>query len=93
MIFKNKRGEVPWYVIALILAIVVLLVVLAGPVRKINKSQNDAAKSTEDTCALAIQGASCQPNPSGDGKCTAGTKMPGICPDKDGQKQVCCSAA
>lgn len=92
MIFKNKRGEVPWYVIGLIIALVVLLLILAGPVRKLFATQTDVGNTAQDTCALAVKGASCQEQNT-EGKCPSGTRMPGICPDKDGKKYICCSAS
>ena len=55
MTFKNNRGEVPWYVIGLILAIIVLLVSL-GAVNKIR----DAQKGTTDQAnACTILGGTC----------------------------------
>ena len=71
----------PWYVVALILAIIVLLVSL-GAIWKIRQSQEQANDQLLDTCKT-ISGGTCV-------KATAcGTnenKMPGICP----KEHICC---
>jgi hypothetical protein len=46
MIFKNHRGEVPWYVIGLILAIIVLLVSI-GAISKIRAAQKQTGEVTQ----------------------------------------------
>ena len=80
MIFKNNRGEVPSYVIGLIIAIIILLVA-AGAVYKITQAQKQATNS----CVLAgnqcIQG----------NTCTTGltSTLIGTCPNN----QVCCAKA
>ena len=92
MSFKNKKGDVPWYVIALILALVVLVVSLFA-IPKIRDAQKEAGGKLKDTCTIA--GGTCE---EGD-VCRFGSKMLASCPDtpsstagQPGTKQICCKA-
>ena len=80
--FKNRKGEMPWYVVALILAIIVLLVSL-GAIWKIRENQNAATNQITSSCAT-VAGGTCVPADPG---CTGGTRpLPGLC----GDGQICC---
>ena len=80
--FKNRRGEMPWYVVALILAIIVLLVSL-GAVWKIRQNQNGAEEQISNTCET-VAGGKCETKTTG---CTGGqTPLPGLC----AKDFVCC---
>lgn len=81
MTFKNKRGEVPSYVIGLIIAIVVLLVAI-GAVVKIKNAQNQAGQQTS-TCE-SVAGGTCQGE-----ECTTGTIPFASCPNNG----YCCKAS
>lgn len=88
MTFKNKRGEVHWYVIGIVLAIIILLITLFGPVRKIMGAQDDVSDRTKDTCQIIAEG-TCRPS------CNAGEEksLLGICPESGDTQQDCCVAA
>ena len=84
MSFKKKKGEVSWYVIALILAIVILVVSLfvVPKIREAQKSGGDTIKS-----ACEIAGGNCMPQGE-TGACTTGFKIPGApCPTEN---YICC---
>lgn len=84
MSFKNQRGEVPWYVIALILAIIVLVVSLFA-IPKIRDAQGQSTNPLQDTCTII--GGTCV---AGD-TCTVGSKATATCPDEPaGTKRICC---
>jgi uncharacterized protein (UPF0333 family) len=89
MSFKNKKGDVSWYVIALVLAIVVLVVSLFV-VPKIRTSQGQAVELSN---ACKVAGGTCQ---QGD-KCSSGTAITVIsCPSTGDKKNpepwTCCKA-
>ena len=90
MSFKNKHGEVSWYVVTLIMALVILVVSLFV-VPLIKNAQAQSGKPLTDACGIV--GGACQQvqvSNGPDGKpdtanaaCTTGTKIPALCPDKD----------
>jgi hypothetical protein len=87
MTFKSRRGEMPWYVIALVLALIVLAVSLFI-IPKIRSAGDSASSTITDACAVA--GGTCT-----DGtECTSGVKL-SAAPCTDGPnkaKRVCCKA-
>jgi hypothetical protein len=82
MTFKNKRGEVPWYVIGLVLALIVMLVSV-GAVIKLRKAQDSTNQATKDTCTGLTAG-TCDQGPT----CPEGKTRNffATCPDT----QICC---
>ena len=84
MIFKNKRAEVPSYVIGLIIAIIILLVAV-GAIIKIKTAQGGSDQPVTKSCEQ-LAGGTCTDATAG---CPTGKSQlfAGFCPTG----QICCS--
>jgi hypothetical protein len=94
MTFKNRRGEMSWYVIAMVLAVIVLVVSLFV-VPRIRDAQGQGTGVTKDTCTIA--GGTCTVIQQGQSNaCPSGTRIPASCPltkeQRDaGSSAICCT--
>lgn len=86
MTFKNKRGEVSWYVVGIILALIVLVIAI-GAVLKIKAAQENVDGQQSGLCE-SVAGGTCQAAT----ECGAGfEKVPLVsCPEEG---QICCKAS
>lgn len=91
MIFKNNRGEIGWYVIGIILALIVLLISLIA-IFDIGSNSGAANNLAKNTCVTVFHGTCAAPGIPPAPRCAGGTQEIPNAPCTD-TTQICCTAS